>query len=174
MSEQSIAITPVETDAQRSDLWPLLHEFHEWLRTHVPHEYDPKTGLATDRRSLGSQSAFWAWLARLDGEPVGCVLLYGVTDDLAEFGRLWVRPAHRNHGIGRRLTRTVIAEARTRGYETLGLTTPPWSEAAHKLYEAVGFERVSPYPETRLPEKYHEDAIFMTLDLTEADVNPGE
>lgn len=173
MSEQAIGITAVETKTLESELWPLLREFHDWLRTHVPHEYDVDEGLATDRRSFVIQSAFWAWLARHDEEPYGCVLLYGMTDDLAELGRLWVKPSHREHGIGRRLTRTVIDEARTRGYETLGLTTPPWSEAAHELYESLGFEHVAPYSETRLPKKYHDDAIFMKLELTEAESNSG-
>lgn len=175
MSEQSIAITAVETKALESELWPLLREFHEWLRTNVPqdYDYDVEEGLATDRRSFVIHSAFWAWLARQGEEPLGCVLLYGVTDDFAEFGRLWVKQSHREHGIGRRLTRMVIDEARTRGYETLGLTTPPWSEAAHELYESLGFERVPAYPETRLPEKYHDDAIFMKLELTGAEANLG-
>lgn len=167
MSEQSVTITPVETEAHRSDLWTLLGEFHEWLRDNVPHEYDPEAGLARDRRSLPRESESCAWVARHDGGPAGCVLLYGENDDLAEFQRLWVRPAHRGHGIGRQLTRRVIDEAQARGYETLGLTTPPRGEAAHALYESLGFERTPPYPETRLDEAYHEHAIFMQLDLTE-------
>lgn len=168
MSEQITAITVVETEAQRADLWTLLGEFHGWLETHVPHEYDPADGLASDREALASEPTYAGWIARHGDEPVGCVLLYGLTDDLAEFGRLWVRPSHRGHGIGRILTRTVVDEARSRGHETIGLTTPPWSDAAHDLYESMGFERTPPYPETRLPERYHDDAIFMQLDLPAA------
>lgn len=169
MTDSTIAITAIETGADESTLWTLLGEFHEWLRDHVPHEYDPETGLAKDRESLAHESECWAWIARREGVPAGCVLLYGETDTLAEFRRLWVRPAHRGHGIGRRLTRTVIEEARIQGYETLGLTTPPQGEAAHALYESLGFQRTPPYPETRLAEEYHDDAIFMQLDLTDAE-----
>lgn len=160
-------ITPLETEADRTALWTLLGEYHEWLRDHVPHEYDPEAGLTKDRQSLARESESWAWIARRDRDLAGCVLLYGETATLAEFRRLWVRPEHRGHGIGRRLTRTVIDEAQTRGYETLGLTTPPQGKTAHALYESLGFQRTPPYPETRLAEEYHDDAIFMQLDLTD-------
>lgn len=166
-TDPPIAITPLETDEDRTAVWALLGEFHEWMRDHVPHEYDSETGRTKDRQSLANEPESWAWIARRGRDPAGCVLLYGETDTLAEFRRLWVRPEHRGHGIGRRLTRTVIDEARTRGYETLGLTTPPQGEAAHALYESLGFKRTPPYPETRLAEEYHDTAIFMQLDLTD-------
>lgn len=169
MDEQSIAISAVDTRDQRRDLWSLLGEFHEWLRDHVPHEHDPEAGLATDRQSLANEPESWAWIARSDGGPAGCVLLHGQTPTLAEFRRLWVRPAHRGRGIGRRLTETVIDEARTRDYETLGLTTALEWEAAYTLYESLGFRRTPPYPETRLAEEYHDDATFMKLDLTDGE-----
>lgn len=167
MTDASISITAVDSEDDR--LRHLLEEFHEWMVDHADVVYDPEGELAEDVRSLERESESWAWIARFDGTPAGCVFLYGETDDLAEFKRLWVRPAHRDEGIGRALTRTVVEEARAKGYETLGLTTPPWGEAAHALYESMGFERTPPYPETRLPEQYHDDAIFMQLDLTGAD-----
>lgn len=165
MTEPSIAITDATTENERAILRALLVEFHEWLSDHET-SYDPEAELSGDVRSLERASENRAWIARLDGSPAGCVLLVGATDDLAEFKRLWVRPTHRGEGIGRALVRTVIDAARTRGYETLGLTTPPWSETAQALYESIGFERTPPYPETRLPERYHDEAVFMKLDLT--------
>jgi hypothetical protein len=50
-------------------------------------------------------------------------------------------------------------------FSSKGLTTPPWADASHSLYESMGFERTPPYPETRLPEQYHDKAIFMQLSL---------
>lgn len=102
------------------------------------------------------------------------MLLYGESTDLAEFRRLWVRSAHRGRGVGRRLVEVVARTARTNGYRTLALTTPPWSEAAQKLYESLGFERTPPYPETRLDERYHDDAIFMQLSLDEAGIESDD
>jgi ribosomal protein S18 acetylase RimI-like enzyme len=107
------------------------------------------------------------WLAFRGDEPAGCVLLYGVADDKAELKRLYVRPEHRGYGLGRALTETAVDVVAERGYGTLTLTTPPWSDKAHALYDSLGFERTEAYPETRLPEQYHDDAIFMQLDLTD-------
>lgn len=164
MNQHDIHVTPVD-GADQAPIRTLLSEFHQWLSETVPVDYDPAMGLEKDVRSQAEDAESWAWVAYHDGEPAGCVLLYGETDDLAEFRRLWVRPEHRGHGIGRRLTRTVIDRARAEEYETLGLTTPPQGTAAHSLYESLGFERTTPYPETRLDEQHHDEAIFMQLDL---------
>lgn len=168
MTDSVPTLTAVESDADGRALRDLLVEFHEWMDRHAEDSFDPERELAEDLRSLESESEAWAWIARVDGIPAGCVLLYGVTEDLAEFKRLWVRPSHRGTGIGRKLTRRVLEAARKRGYGRLGLTTPPWSEAAHELYESMGFERTPPYPESRLPERYYDDAIFMMIDPTDA------
>ncbi|WP_137285962.1 GNAT family N-acetyltransferase [Halorussus salinisoli] len=169
MTGRSTVLTAVESDRERSALRELLREFHEWMAEHAGDAYDPDDELAEDFGSLDGETESWAWIARTERDPSGCVLLYGETDELAEFRRLYVRPAYRGEGVGRRLVRTAIDRARARGYETLGLTTPPWSEAAAALYESMGFERTPPYPETRLRERYHDEAIFMQLDLSESE-----
>lgn len=159
-------ITAVETDADRAALRALLDEFHAWMVAHAGDAYDADAELAEDLAALANDPRSWAWVAREDGQPAGCVLLHGQSGTLAEFRRLWVRPAARGSGLGRSLVETVIGAARDQGFETVGLTTPPWSEASHVLYESLGFERTPPYPETRLDEQHHDDAIFMQLALT--------
>lgn len=154
-------ITLVDLDENWSTLRALLREFHEWMFEHAGDVYDPDAELMEDFESLRDEPESWAWVAHADGTPAGCVLLYGETDDLAEFRRLWVRPASRGTGLGRALTEAVVERARAEGYDVLGLTTPPWAERSHALYESMGFERTAPYPDTRLPEKYHDEAIFM-------------
>lgn len=159
----------VESEGDREALRSLLVEFHDWMVEHAGDVYDAGAELEDDLTALAEEPACWAWLGRLDGTPSGCVLLFGPTDALAEFRRLWVTPSVRGAGLGRALVQQVIHEAGARGYETLALTTPPWAEASHRLYESLGFERTGPYPETRLPEQHHDDAIFMQLDLTAAE-----
>ncbi|MDZ7701043.1 MAG: GNAT family N-acetyltransferase [Halobacteriales archaeon] len=163
-----MAVTPVEAAADREALRALLREFHAWMAEnaaeHAGVAYDVEAELAEDLGSI-EDPANTAWLARANGEPAGCVLLLGSPGPLAEFVRLWVTPAARGSKLGRVLVETVIEAARTRGYETLGLTTPPWAGTSHGLYESLGFERTGPYPETRLDEAHHDDAIFMRLDL---------
>lgn len=168
-------IISVDSEEDYPALRKLLIEFHGWMAEHAGDVYDHESELTEDFESLERESESWAWIARRDGTPAGCVLLYGETETLAEFKRLWVRPAHRGTGIGRALTRTVVEKAQSHGYETLGLTTPPWAGASHALYESMGFERTPPYPDTRLPEKFHDEAIFMQRSLGDAgrDIEDG-
>lgn len=160
-------ISPVDSEEDQAPLRDLLVEFHAWMAENAGDVYDPERELAEDLESLERERECWAWIARRDGTPAGCVLLYGETDAVAEFRRLWVRPTHRGAGVGRALTRMVVEKARSQGYERLGLTSPPWAEASHDLYDSMGFERTPPYPETRLPSEFHDEAIFMQLSLAD-------
>ena len=172
MGGLATSVTCVDVDAHRSLLETLLAEYHAWMETMVGREtgalYDPNARVDADLRDvLDPAMTCLSWLAFQGDDPAGCVLFYGVADDKAELKRLYVRPEHRGYGLGRALTETVVDVASERGYETLGLTTPPWSNEAHALYESFGFERTEAYPETRLPGQYHDDVIFMQLDLTD-------
>lgn len=158
--------TPVSSATDRAALRELLVEYHEWMRTHAGSVYDPDAELAEDFESLDDDEV-WAWLAERGGTPCGCVLLYGLSDELAEFKRLWVTPDARGEGVGEALVLSCLETAAEAGYDRMGLTTPPWSTAAHELYESLGFERTGAYPETKLPERYHDGAIFMQRSLAD-------
>lgn len=84
-------------------------------------------------------------LAREAGEPVGCVGLRALDVSQGEVRRLFVRPAHRSGGLGRRLVDSVVAQAQQRGVTRLRLTTLPTMTAAQALYAAQGFLPVEPY-----------------------------
>lgn len=151
----------------------MLEEYHEWMETMVRREtdatYDANASVTDDLQDVERpETDCQAWLAfRGDSDVAGCGLLYGVAENMAELKRLYVRSPHRRYGVGRRLTKDLIDVASECGYTTLALTTPPWSHAAHALYDSLGFERTGPYPETRLPEQYHDGAIFMQLGLAD-------
>lgn len=159
-------LTRVEAEADREVLRRLLVEFHDWMVEHAGDIYEPAAELDDDLTAL-DEGTCDAWLASLDGDAAGCVLLFEPSASLAEFRRLWVTSEARGHGLGRTLVEHVIDEAAARGYETLALTTPPWGEAGHRLYASLGFERTPPYPETRLDERHHDEAIFMQRPLDE-------
>ncbi|PSP73540.1 hypothetical protein BRC86_08980 [Halobacteriales archaeon QS_3_64_16] len=179
---ESIAVTAVDPDARRSALETLLEEYHAWLASEaqewateqesttaaLPEEgYDPTTEAIEDVETLTDPDGdVQGFLASYEGDAVGVVLLYGVSKEMAELKRLYVRPTYREHGIGRVLCRAVIETAGEQEYRRVGLTTPPWSGGAHALYEDMEFAYTDPYPETKLPEHLHEDALFMQRELS--------
>ncbi len=79
---------------------------------------------------------------------------------IGEVKRLYVQPAQRGGGWGRRLAETLIADARAIGYTELKLDTLDWMADARRLYVGLGFRECAAYYDNPLP-----GVIYMTLAL---------
>ena len=83
-----------------------------------------------------------AWMAEVDGDPVGCVFCVKRDEKTAQLRILLVEPAVRGQGIGTRLVEECVRFARRAGYKQIMLWTNDVLEDARRIYERAGFELV--------------------------------
>ncbi len=111
------------------------------------------------------------WLAFAgddDAVPVGCVGVRPFDDTTAEMKRLYVAPAGRGLGLGRRLAEAATGFARDGGYQRIVLDTISRTMGtAERIYRTLGYAPCQPY--------YHnpvEGAVYYECAFTRAGLAP--
>ena len=104
-------------------------------------------------------------LALVDGAIAGCGGFRALTDsdhaNACEMKRLYVRPAFRRFGLGRRLAEALMDEARRCGYSVMLLDTLDDMEAARELYASLGFVETAPYYFNPIPGAHYLRAALL-------------
>jgi DNA-binding MarR family transcriptional regulator/ribosomal protein S18 acetylase RimI-like enzyme len=83
------------------------------------------------------------WIAEIDGEPVGSVMLANGGGEVANLRLLLVEPRARGLGIGRRLVEECVRFARHAGYRKITLWTQSVLTQARATYQRTGFVKVA-------------------------------
>jgi DNA-binding MarR family transcriptional regulator/GNAT superfamily N-acetyltransferase len=91
------------------------------------------------------------WLAELDGERVGSIMLVQKSKHVAKLRLLLLDPRARGLGIGARLVDECVRFARQAGYRTITLWTMSGLHAARRIYQAHGFQLVDEAPDDLFP-----------------------
>jgi DNA-binding MarR family transcriptional regulator/GNAT superfamily N-acetyltransferase len=86
------------------------------------------------------------WIAELNGENVGTVMLVKDSEEVARLRLLLVDPKARGLGLGQQLTDECIRFARAAGYKKMTLWTHSILTAARHVYEKAGFTLTSSEP----------------------------
>jgi len=98
---------------------------------HLQGYYGPPTGLIA--------------LVKEEDEFLGCICVRNLGNFTAEIKRMYVRPGHRGKGLGRKLLRKVMGEAKGLGYRFIRLDAIPKMESAIHLYKSEGFYDIEGY-----------------------------
>jgi putative acetyltransferase len=102
-------------------------------------------------------------LAGPAGGAFGCVALRPLDERVGEVKRMYVQPARRGGGWGRRLAVAIVAQAQVIGYRELVLDTLSRLVAARAVYAELGFEECEPYYDNPLA-----GVVYMRLKLARA------
>ena len=82
------------------------------------------------------------WIADMNGQRVGTVMLVADSPVIARLRLLLVDPRARRRGVGSSLLRQSVEFARAKGYESIVLWTQSVLVGARRLYESEGFELI--------------------------------
>ncbi|HET6657857.1 MAG TPA: helix-turn-helix domain-containing GNAT family N-acetyltransferase [Gaiellaceae bacterium] len=130
----------VESPRSPAGRWCLEHYYDELARR-FDDGFDPATSSLPDPGEMARPTGLFL-IARLRGEPVGCGGLILHAADPAEIKRMWVAPAVRGVGLGRRILAELERLARDSGASATRLDTNRNLTEAIAMYRSSGYEEI--------------------------------
>jgi DNA-binding MarR family transcriptional regulator/ribosomal protein S18 acetylase RimI-like enzyme len=145
--ERLLAASAVEIgvrDPRDPDARRCLRAYEQELSARFDGGFDPgRSNSAADHEMTLPQGLFLVGM--LHGEPAGCGALKFHGEDPAEVKRMWVSPAVRGLGLGRRLLAELEAQAAGHGVRVLRLETNGTLAEAISLYRTAGYREVAAF-----------------------------
>ncbi len=111
---------------------------------------------------------YMAWVLELDGHVFGYFLVSLAARE-AHVLNICVAPEFQGKGHGRRLLRSLLHLARTRGADRIVLEVRPSNVGAIALYDHEGFNEIGRRPRYYPARDGREDALVMAMELLPPD-----
>jgi len=131
-------------DPRRPDARWCLESYFAELAGRFDGGFDPARSISADDAEL-TPPAGLLLVATLHGGPVGCGALKFRHGAPTEIKRMWVAPAARGLGLGRRLLTELEAHAAARGTSAVRLETNRALNEAIGLYRSAGYREVAAF-----------------------------
>lgn len=147
-----VQIAPV--DAEDPSARYCLDAYRAELDQRFDHGFDPDRSISASAPELRRPGGLLL-LAFLDDEPVGCGAVKFHVDEPSEIKRMWVAPAARGLGLGRRLLRALEEEA-ARSNPVVHLETNAGLHEAIRLYRSCGYVEVAPFNDEAYAQHWFE------------------
>jgi ribosomal protein S18 acetylase RimI-like enzyme len=106
--------------------------------------FDPARARLSQLDDMRSPAGLFC-VATLRGEPIGCGGLCFHAGHPTELKRMWVDPAARGLGVGRRLLEALETRAAAAGGDTIRLDTNAALTEAIAMYRSAGYREVEPF-----------------------------
>jgi ribosomal protein S18 acetylase RimI-like enzyme len=153
--EVGIAVTDPRDPAARRCLQAYFTE----LASRFDQGFDPALSIPADDAEL-TLPAGLLLVATVAGDPAGCgALKLHPGDGIAEVKRMWVSPAMRGLGLGRRLLDELEAQAADHGARLLRLETNRNLAEAIALYRGAGYQEVAAFNDEAYAHHWFEKPV---------------
>jgi GNAT superfamily N-acetyltransferase len=117
----------------------------ERLSAELAHRYESDEGIGNFRPEQMLQPRSGFLLVRRQGQAIGCGAYRPLHDDIAEVKRMYIEPAYRGLGLGRRLLAALEECVRQAGYGRVWLEAGTAQPEALQLYETNGYRIIANY-----------------------------
>ncbi len=154
------AIQVAVRDPREPDARSCLRAYFSELARRFDSGFDPALSISAADRELMSPAGLLL-VATLHAEPVGCGALKFHDGGPAEIKRMWVAPAVRGLGLGRRLLTELEAQAAANQVSVLRLETNRTLDEAIGLYRSAGYREVPAFNDEPYAHHWFEKRLVL-------------
>jgi len=141
-SVNAVRITEVDPGAQEAQ--HALARYFDELASRFPSGFDAQEGGADEIEHFRPPDGSFL-LVTSARVPIGCGGIHRFDETTSEIKRMWIDPAWRGRGLGRRLLDALEGVARESGHRRIVLDTNESLIEAIAMYERAGYHPVERY-----------------------------
>lgn len=148
-----IAVERADADASLA----LQRAFFSDIATRYP-GWEPGSSQPVEPSDLAPPDGIWL-VAYRRGRAIGCGGLQRLDAETGEVRRIFLDPAERGRGTGRRLLAELEDHARRLGYMRVRLTTGDGQPEALQMFQSAGYQEVAPFTDGVFTRHWMEKAL---------------